>query len=84
MFVVGKKYFIRTVTMYQVGLLKDISDDELLLSDASWVADSGRFGVALKRGELDEVEPFVNDVIINRKSIIDATEWDHELPREAK
>lgn len=80
----GKKYFIRTVTMYLLGELIFISDKELLLRNASWVADSGRFNEAFKTGNLDEVEPFVNDVIVNRGAIVDATEWMHDLPREAK
>ena len=78
-----KKYFIRTVTMHLIGKLKFVSDKELVLSSASWVADSGKFHNALKNGKLEEVEPFVNDVIVNRASIIDATVWDHDLPKEA-
>lgn len=84
MWVVGKKYFIRTVTMHLVGKLIKITDKELLLEDASWIADSGRFHDALKTGEFDEIEPFVNDVIVNRNSVIDATEWRFDLPKEQK
>jgi len=80
--VVGKKYFVRTVTMHIVGELVAITDKELLMINASWVADSGRFNNALKTGVLDEVEPFVNDVIVNRNSVIDATVWGHALPVE--
>lgn len=79
---VGKKYFIRTVTMHTVGELILVTDKELVLKNASWVADSGRFNNALKTGELEEVEPFVNDVIVNRSSLIDATIWDHDLPNQ--
>ena len=77
---IGKNYFIRTVTMYCLGKLKAIVNQELLLEDASWVADCGRFHECQKTGKLNEVEPFVNDVIINRSSIIDATVWNHTLP----
>jgi len=79
-----KKYFIRTVTMYVLGKLVYFDDKELVLENASWVADSGRFNNALKTGKLEEVEPFVNNVIVNRSSIVDATEWDHELISEVK
>lgn len=78
----GKNYFIRTVTMHLTGKLIFISDKELVLDDASWIADSGRFHDALKTGKLNEVEPFVNEIIINRGSIIDATIWNHLLPNE--
>jgi hypothetical protein len=84
LWVIGRSYFIRTVTMHLIGKLEIINDSELLLKDAVWVADSGRFNKALKTGELDEVEPFVNDVIVNRSSIIDATVWDHKIPDEVK
>ena len=79
MWQVGKNYFIRTVTMHLVGKLVAVTDKELLLSKASWIADSGRFHTALKTGSLDEVEPFVNDVIVNRAAVIDATVWDHSI-----
>lgn len=80
----GKSYFIRTVTMHLVGKLESINDKELLLSKASWIADSGRFSQALNTGELNEIEPFKSDVIVNRNSIIDATLWTHELPDGVK
>lgn len=83
-FKLGKNYLIRTVTYHHVGKLVEITDSDLVLESASWVADSGRFHTALKTGDLDEVEPFVNPVIINRSSIIDATVWDHDLPQEQK
>jgi hypothetical protein len=38
----------------------------------------------LKTGLFDEIEPFVNNVIVNRNGIIDATIWDHVLPKEQK
>ena len=80
----GKNYFIRTVTMHLTGKLIFINNNELVLKDASWIADSGRFHNALKTGELNEIEPFIDDVIINRGSIIDATIWSHPLPNEQK
>ena len=81
---VGKLYFIRTVTMHLIGKIEKVTDKELLLSSASWVADSGRFYDAIKTGNLNEVEPFVSDVIVGRGSIIDATEWSHSAPKEQK
>lgn len=81
---VGESYLIRTVTMIQVGRLESVTDKELVLSSAAWVADTGRFYNALKEGKLNEVEPFPNPVIIGRGSIIDATVWTHNLPKEQK
>lgn len=81
---IGKHYFIRTVTMYLVGKLTNVTSKELVLVDASWVCDTGRFHDALKNGTLNEVEPFLDDVILNRECIIDATVWNHVLPNEQK
>jgi hypothetical protein len=80
----GKKYLVRTVTHYTVGELVEFSDDELVFKSASWVADTGRFHNALRDGELSEVEPFTEPVLVNRKAIVDATIWTHDLPTEQK
>jgi len=81
---IGKKYLIRTVTMIEIGELIMVSEKELILKNASWVADTGRYYNALKTGALEEVEPYINKVIVGRGSIVDATIWDHELPKEQK
>lgn len=83
-FKVGENYLIRTVTMILVGRLEAVYDTEFVLSSASWIADTGRFYDALKTGNLDEVEPFTDDVIVGRGSLIDATIWTNKLPTEQK
>lgn len=71
---VGQKYFIRTVTMHLTGELVSITKQELELKDAAWIADSGRFHKAIADiKNCSEVEPFINNVIIGRGSIVDAT-----------
>jgi len=80
----GAKVFIRTVTYHYTGQISFISDKEIVLSEAAWIADSGRFANALKTGILDEVEPYPNLCGINRDAIIDASPWNHKLPRETK
>lgn len=72
---VGKKYFIRTVTMHLTGELVSVGSQELVLKDAAWIADSGRFSEAVRDvSKCSEVEPFDKPVIVGRGSIIDATE----------
>ena len=83
-FKVGEKYLIRTLSMIQVGEVKSIKGDEIVLKKASWVADTGRFSECLKTGDLDEIEPFVSDTYVNKSSIVDATYWEHPLPEVAK
>jgi hypothetical protein len=83
-FQVGENYLIRAVTMYYTGRLAAITETDLLLEDAAWIADTGRFHNALKTGVLHEIEPFVDPVIVPRGAIVDATPWKHALPREQK
>ena len=74
----GKKYFIRTVTMYLTGELVKVTQQELLLKDAAWIADSGRFNEAIKDpSKCKEVAPFTRPVIVGRGSVVDATEIPH-------
>ena len=83
-FEIGKNYLIRTATHYELGKLIKITDTDLVLEDASWIPDTGRFNQALREGLLEEVEPFIKPVIVNRGGIIDATIWDNDLPRNVK
>ena len=80
---IGEKLFLRTVTYHIIGKVKKTIDKILVLSDASWVADSGRFQQAIKNGDLDEVE-FVGDWFVNLDSVTDFGVWKHALPTEQK
>lgn len=81
---IGANYLIRTVTMIDTGRLVQVTMTELVLEDAAWIADTGRFADALKKSEFAEVEPFpAGRVIIGRGSIIDAVEI-LTLPRSQK
>ena len=84
--VIGKKYLIRTVTMILLGKLENITNQEFVLSEACWVADTGRFNEALSGGpeKLKEIEMLPGSVIVGRGSLIDACEWNHNLPKVSK
>ena len=86
--VIGKAYLIRTVTMIQTGRLVAVTQQELVLEDAAWIADTGRFADALKTGKFNEVEPFPDgpdgQVIIGRGAVIDAVPINFDLPRSQK
>lgn len=71
---VGANYFIRTVTHHHTGRLVQVTAQELVLMDAAWIADDGRFTEALANGNWNEVElfPAGKEVIVGRGSIIDA------------
>lgn len=83
---INENYFIRTVTFHYTGKLVEVYDNELVLKNASWIPDDGRFADALKTGNFNEVEPYPceEDVIIGRGAIIDATIFNHVLPHVQK
>lgn len=83
-FEIGKAYFIRTVTYFATGRVKAIVGNFLVLDEAAWVADTGRFRQAIMDGVLNEVEPVEVDMFLNTSSITDAFVWKHDLPHKQK
>lgn len=87
-FEIGEKYFIRTITYHSTGELKDIVGDFLILKKGAWIADSGSFNEAMKKGidkvESSEIEPYETEWIININSIVDACVYPYKLPDTQK
>ena len=81
---VGQAYLIRTVTHYLVGRLVWAGPAELVLEDAAWVADTGRYSVALAKGALNEVEPIPGPVVVGRGAVVDAAVWSFPVPPAPK
>jgi hypothetical protein len=72
---IGKIYLIRTVTMIDTGRLVAVTPQELVLEDAAWIADTGRFSNSISKLSFSEIEPFpFGKVIIGRGSVIDAVQ----------
>lgn len=70
---IGQCYLIRTVTMIDTGRVVEVTPYEIVLTDAAWIADTGRFSDALTSLKFSEVEPFPDGrVIVGRGAIIDA------------
>lgn len=80
---VGKKFYIRTVTYHMTGKVVKRMGAFIQLEDAAWIADSGRFSNAIKEGTLSEVEP-VGTMWVNLSSVVDFFPWKHKLPQEQK
>ena len=57
-FVVGEKYLIRTVTHIDLGKVVAVYQQEIVIVNASWIADTGRYHDALMTGSRREVEPY--------------------------
>lgn len=85
-FEIGAAYLIRTVTMIETGRVVRVTPTEVVLEDAAWIADTGRFADAIRTGDFSEVEPFPDgEVIIGRAAIVDACRLLHKkLPRTQK
>jgi hypothetical protein len=79
---VGDKVLIRTVTFHYLGKIEKVTDCDIVLSQASWVADGGYFSLTLGEGikHLKEVEPMPHGATINRAAIVDFSPWMHDLP----
>jgi len=84
-YAVGSNYLIRTVTMTYTGKLVEVGDKELVLLNAAWIPDSGRWADAVKTGSFNEVEPYPDGerVIVGRGAILDAVKVD-TIPRSQK
>lgn len=81
----GKNYFIRTVTHYYTGRLVRVTAQELVLEEAAWIADTGRFAQAMETGDFSEVEPYpAKELIIGRGALVDAIEGAWKLPTKQK
>jgi len=83
-FEIGASYLIRTVTLHYTGRLVDVTDSDIRLECAAWIADTGRYSECLAEGTLNEIEPYPNGVCISRDCIVDFAQWPHPLPREVK
>jgi hypothetical protein len=78
----GKVYVIRTVTMIYLGKIKEEHQDHLVLSEAAWIADTGRWNEFLKGQKPSEMEPYMNDVKVYKGGFLDSTEMTSEIKIE--
>ena len=79
---VGKTYFVQTATWAYTGTLQAVTDCELLFTQPALIGDTGRFHDALRSEDFSEVEPFVNDLIIGRYSVVSATQIKHPQTKQ--
>ena len=85
---IGEPVFIQTVTYLYTGRVKTINlpAKEIVLTEAAWIADSGRFADAMETGNFSEIEPYPKDyrLIINTEAIVDKVRVSFCLPRVQK
>lgn len=79
---IGKCYLFRTVTYHSIGRVVKITDLDIELEDASWVASSGRYSTALEKGKLEENEmiPEGQPHFLMVAAIVDYDVWNHPVP----
>jgi len=83
-FNVGTAYLIRTVTNYWTGRVAQVVGAFLVLEDAAWIADTGRYSEATDEAHLKEIEPCSEPVIVALGAVVDARLWTGTLPRKVK
>ena len=70
---IGQAYLFRTVTYSVSGVVARVTSQEIVVTDAAWIADTGRFAVALRTANFAEVEAAQDgEVILGRGAITDA------------
>jgi len=80
----GDNVFVRTVTYHYTGRVELMDDEFVVLTDAAWIAMSGRWAEFMRTGQAEEVEPYPDGVRVSlpRSAITEITEFRHDLPRE--
>ncbi len=81
---IGQGYLIRTTEGPYTGRVRSVSFTDVVLSEAASVSLGPPLHEVLRTGNLPRVDPFPDEVTISAAIIIDATPWQHELPREPK
>ena len=88
-YIVGQNYLIRTVTHIYVGKLLGFGSKEIVLTDCSWIAETGRFNEVFTKGleshNNSEIEPIDSPMVgIGRGAIVDFAIYSKDLPTEVK
>lgn len=71
---VGKVYAFRSVTMIYTGRVVDINEQEILVDEAAWIAETERWKDFVETGVHKEAEPYTRPVVIGRGGLLDCTE----------
>lgn len=75
---------IRTVTLYYTGVVRRVIPGFVILGEAAWIPDAGRWSTFLADGTPNEVEPFPDEVAVALGAIVDVAPWSAALPRKIK
>ena len=73
---------VKTVTLYYLGKVENVDDKFLLLSNASWVQDTGKRLTDFLADGFDntsEIE-IIGECLIGLNQVVEICEWKHDLP----
>lgn len=79
----GKRVLIRTVTMAHIGEVVGV-DEEWVVLRGGWLAETGRFSVALETGAIGEYEQAPDEFMVRKDTIVDVFLWRHDVPAKTK
>ena len=87
-FSVGQTVFIRSVTYHLIGIIKEVCELSIVMTNCVWVADDGRFS-KLMAGEWDstsEREIYQPDQEVQAfyGAMTDAAVWPYAIPTDCK
>ena len=80
----NKNVLVKTVTLYYLGKVENVDDKFLLLSNASWVQDTGKRLTDFLADGFDntsEIE-IIGDCLIGLNQVVEVCEWKHDLPNQ--
>lgn len=77
---VGQTVIIRGIPFYYIGRITYVDDKRLVLENACWLADSGRWSEALQTGDINECEKYPDPVELRTDLCCDITLWKNPLP----
>lgn len=82
----GQNVYIRTVTYHYTGRLIGTIGDNLVITDAAWIAESGHWSQVLNKGfgSNAEIEPYPDGANVTVGAVVDVSPWLHDLPREVR
>lgn len=78
----GDSYIFNTHLGVWIGVIVDITPDEVVLDRASWVANTDRFHEFVRDGTYKELEFCGDGVIVPRACV--KIPWKHKLPETSK
>jgi hypothetical protein len=70
--------------MIYVGDVKEVSEKDIILTNAAWIPETSRWNEFVKGEAPIEMEPYAEDVLVKQDPILDATRVKDRMKIEVK